>query len=85
MDVMFDKALYEFDSVLANAFGADNLIVSGYGKTLDANPVLRLKQANRTDIDIENYLTYSTILDGGDVYNDIVIRKAILMDNIIVL
>ena len=72
MDVMFDKALYEFDSVLANAFGADNLIVSGYGKTLDANPVLRLKQANRTDIDIENYLTYSTILDGGDVYNDIV-------------
>lgn len=72
MDLMFDSALNKFDLELANAFGADNLIVSGYGKTLDANPVLRIKQANRTDIDIENYLTYSTILDGGDVYNDIV-------------
>lgn len=42
------------------------------GRALLKDPVYRLQNAQRTDIDLENYLTYNTILNGGDVYNDVV-------------
>ena len=69
MDLAFAKA---FGGVLDTLSKNLRYKVSGKSSLLGEDPVSRLQQAGRTDIDLENYLTYQTLYTGGSVYNDAV-------------
>ena len=65
MDVLLASALTDFAQQLGGGGSAAIYHVS-------KDPVARLERARRTDVDLENYFTYQSVLMGGTVYQDIV-------------